>query len=71
MIEEHSRRGWQHLTGYGCRILIETALFRYKTIIGRSLRARNLSNQQAEAKIGENVLNRMVSLGMPISVRIK
>ncbi len=44
---------------------------RYKTIIGRRLHARTLPNQKTEAKIGCNVLNRMTSLGMPISIRIK
>jgi hypothetical protein len=39
-------------------------MFRYKTIIGRRLRARNLSNQKTETKFGCNVLNRMARLGM-------
>jgi hypothetical protein len=46
-------------------------MHRYKTIIGRRLRARILPNQRIEAKIGCSVLNRMTSLGMPISVRVK
>lgn len=58
-------------TGYCRRSLVETAMYRYKTIIGRRLRARTLPNQQTEAKVGCNVLNRMTRLGMPISVRIK
>jgi transposase len=71
VIQEHSRRGWQRQTGYGRRSLVETAIFRYKTIIGKSLHARTLSNQRTEAKIGCKILNRMTSLGMPVSVRIK
>jgi transposase len=71
VIEEHGRRGWQRQTGYGRRSLVETAMFRYKTIIGRSLHARTLPNQRTEAKIGCKVLNRMTSLGVPVSVRIK
>jgi hypothetical protein len=58
-------------TGYCRRSPVETAMYRYKTIIGRRLRARTLPNQQTEAKVGCNVLNRMTRLGMPISVRIK
>jgi hypothetical protein len=50
---------------------VETAMYRCKTIIGRRLHARSLLNQKAEAKIACNVLNRMTSLGMPISIRIK
>jgi hypothetical protein len=42
-----------------------------KTIIGRRLHARTLPNQRTEAKIACNALNKMTSLGMPISVRIK
>jgi hypothetical protein len=46
-------------------------MYRYKTIIGRRLHARTLPNQKTEAKIGCNVLNRLTSLGMPVSVRVK
>ena len=46
-------------------------MFRYKTIIGRRIHARNLPNQRAEAKIGCNVPNRMTALGMPASARIR
>src|ERR1700722_13694046 len=70
-IERHGRIGWQRRSGYCRRSLVETAMFRYKTIIGRRLHARTLSNQKAEARLGCSVLNRMTSLGMPISVRIK
>jgi hypothetical protein len=70
-IEKNGRIGWQRRSGYCRRSLVETAMFRYKTIIGRRLHARTLSNQKTEARIGCRVLNRMTSLGMPISVRIK
>ena len=69
MIAHHGRRRWQRRSGYNRRRLVETAFYRYKTIIGRRLYARNLLNQRTEAKIGCNVLNRMTSLGMPVSVR--
>jgi transposase len=69
-IAEHGRMSWQRSSGYNQRSLVETAMFRYKTIIGRRLHAPTLPNQRTEAKIGCNVLNRMTSLGMPISIRI-
>jgi hypothetical protein len=69
-IEKHGRIGWQRRSGYCRRSLGGTVMFRYKTIIGRRLHARTLSNQKTEAKIGCAVLNRMTDLGMPISVRI-
>jgi hypothetical protein len=72
MIDEHGRMGWQRRSGYNQRCLVETAMFRYKTIIGRRLQARTLSNRKTEAKIGCNVLklNRMARLGMPVSARV-
>lgn len=70
-IEKHGRMSWQRSSGYTRRSLVETGMYRYKTIVGRRLHARNLANQKAEAKIGCNVLNRMTSLGMPSSNRIR
>jgi hypothetical protein len=69
-IEKHGRMGWQRRSGYNRRSLVETAVYRYKTIIGRRLQARILAKQRTEAKIGCNVLNRMTGLGMPASIRI-
>jgi transposase len=70
-IGKHGRMGWQRRSGYNRRSLVETAMYRYKTIIGRRLHARTLHNQRTEAKIGCNALNRMTTLGMPASVRIR
>jgi hypothetical protein len=70
-IAQHGRLGWQRRSGYGRRSRVETAQYRYKTIIGPRFHARTLPNQRTEAKIGCNVLNRMTSLGMPVSVRVK
>ena len=70
-IEKHARMGWQRRSGYNRQSLVETAMYRYKTIVGRRLRARTLPNQRTETKIGCNVLNRMTTLGMPATVRIR
>ena len=69
MIQGKGRLGWRKAVGYGRRSLGETAVFRYKTIIGRSLRARTLPRQKTEARVGCSVLNRMTRLGMPVSRR--
>jgi hypothetical protein len=61
---------WQRRSGYNQRSLVETVMFRYKTIIGRHFRARTPPNQLTEAKIGCDVLNRMTALGMPASARV-
>lgn len=70
MIKQRGRLGWQRATGYGRRSLVETAMFRYKTLIGRRLRARSLPGQKAEARTGCAVINRMTHLGMPVSARV-
>ena len=69
MIREKGRMGWQKAVGYGRRSLGETAVSRYKAIIGRGLRVRTLPAQKTEARVGCSVLNRMTRLGMPVSQR--
>lgn len=60
---------WQAVTGYGKRSLVETAIGRYKAIIGRQLRARSFDAQQTEVAIGCIVLNRMLACARPKSTR--
>src|SRR4051794_22405184 len=70
LLAEKGRMGWQSTTGYGKRALVETAFYRYKVLIGCSLRARTLSAQMVEARIACAVINRMTSLGMPVSQKV-
>lgn len=69
-IAEQGRMGWQKQTGYGKRAKAETAMARYKQILGGHLHARTLPGQQTEAAIGVAVLNRMIDAGRPNSIRI-
>ena len=69
-IAEVGRKAWKQETGYHRRSLAETAMSRYKTIIGPSLKARTFANQQAEAAIAVRCLNRFTAIGMPVSIRI-
>ena len=69
-LAEESRLGWQQETDYGKRSKAETAMSRYKRILGDHLHARKLPGQQAEAAIGVAVLNRMMDAGRPDSVRV-
>ena len=70
LIAERGRMAWQRATGYGRRSLAETAVGRYKAIIGPKLRARGLPAEQGEAGIAVEVLNRMIRVAKPISVRV-
>lgn len=65
MIESMGRLGWREISGYGQRALVETAMGRYKSIVGTRLRARDWLGQKTEAAIGVAVLNRMPAAGRP------
>jgi hypothetical protein len=69
--EKHGKYRWQDYSDYHYRALIETAMFRYKTIIGEKMFSRNFPAQKVESKIGCLVLNKMTEIGMPISEKIK
>jgi DDE family transposase len=70
-IQEKGRRGWERAVGYGRRSLVETAMFRYKTLIGPTLRARTLPAQKTEARVACSAMNRMTQLGRPLSQRVR
>jgi hypothetical protein len=70
LIAEKGRRSWQQATGYGRRSLAETAVGRYKAIIGPKLRARLLPAQQGEVAMAAAVLNRMICAAKPVSTRV-
>ncbi len=64
------RRQWKDEFGYHQRSLVETAMFRFKTIFGDHLSSRILYTQKTEARIKCAALNRMTQLGMPDSYRV-
>ena len=68
MMEALGRLGWQEAAGYGKRSLVETAMGRYKGIIGTRLRSRSWAAQKCEAAIGVAVLNRITQAARPRSV---
>jgi hypothetical protein len=63
--------GWQKASGYNKRSRVETAIGRYKQVIGDGLRFRKDGRRATEAGVAVHVLNRMQEFGRPISVRIK
>ncbi len=69
-IAERGRMGWQKASGYNLRALAETAVSRYKRVIGDTLRSRTDGRQATEVAVAVGVLNRMLELGRPESVRI-
>jgi transposase len=69
LMAERGRMGWQRATGYGRRNLAETAIGRYKHLIGPKLRARTDDGQQGEAALAVQVLNRMIREAKPVTIR--
>jgi hypothetical protein len=50
--------------------VVENAFFRYKSMLGDRLHARDLAAQKAEVAIGCKILNRLLVLGRLCSVAI-
>ena len=57
LMAERGRMGWQRATGYGRRNQAETAMFRYKHLVGPKLCTRSLPAQRGEAAIAVAALN--------------
>jgi hypothetical protein len=60
---------WQACVDYGKHALVETMMSDYKTLVGVRLRARGWAAQQTEVAIGVAVVNRMLAVARPHSVR--
>lgn len=67
---EGGRQHWKQTSGYHKRSLVETLMFRFKTIMGGELRSKIWENQVTEAMIKLQALNQMTELGMPESYKI-
>lgn len=57
---ERGRIGWQRAPGYGKRNQAETAMLRYKHLIGLKLRAQSWPGQQGEVALAVQALNRTI-----------
>jgi hypothetical protein len=68
-IAEQGRMGWQKTSGYNARAGAEGTMSRYKRIIGDTLHSHTRPAQETESRIAVAVLNRMLDLGRPESVR--
>ena len=55
---------------YGKRNKSELGIQRYKRILGNQLHAREMSRQTQEIILGCGILNKMISLGAPVSFKI-
>ena len=69
-IAEHGRMAWQAASGYTKRARAETGMARFKQVIGEGLRSHTDERRATEVDVAVHVLNRMLELGRPNSVRI-
>jgi hypothetical protein len=54
---------WRRESGYYQQSKVENAFYRYKTIIGKKLRARTEESREVETILGCQILNRFLELG--------
>ena len=69
-IRRDGRKAWKQASGYHRRSLAETAMSRFKRILGPTISARTFPGQAAEIKLRCNILNVMLQLGAPDSYRV-
>ena len=69
-VKKRGRRRWEKTSGYHGQARVENAFFRYKSIIGDSLRACSPAGRGTEVVLACNILNQMTGLGRPMSYRI-
>ena len=65
------RKRWKEEVGYHERSLVETEVFRFESIFGSSLSARDDAARETEVRIRAAALNRMTELGMPDSYLVQ
>jgi hypothetical protein len=68
--QETNRKGWKIQSGYHRRSKSENAFFRWKTILGEKMYAREFGNQKTEAAIKAAVLNKFIQIAAPMSVEV-
>jgi hypothetical protein len=69
-VAEQGRMAWQKASGYGKRARAETAISRFKRVIGGGLRSRTEERRAIEVAVAVHMLNRMLELGRPNYVRL-
>jgi hypothetical protein len=67
---EVGRDEWKKEAGYHRRSLAETAMMRFKTIFSDRLKAREWRRQETELRVRCAAMNKMTSLGMPLSYAV-
>ena len=70
LIAERGRMAWQKASGYTKRARAETAISRFKRLIGVGLRSHTDERRVTEVNVAVHVLICMLELGRPTYVRV-
>jgi hypothetical protein len=62
LIAEGGRMGWQRISAYNWRALVEADIGRFKRVIGDALCSRTERHRATEVAVAVHVLNRMLEL---------
>lgn len=68
---EERLKKWKEENNYYCRSLIETMMFRMKSIFGDRMRSRSYDNQETDLFIRCYIINKLNRLGLPKSEAIE
>jgi len=68
--QEANRKGWKVQSGYHRRSKSENAFFRWKTVLGEKMYAREFKNERTEAVIKAAVLNQFIQIAAPKAVKV-
>lgn len=69
-IRRLGRSRWKTESGYHVRSLVETGVYRFKTIFSGDLSGREIEHQSVEVKLKCKILNKMTDMGMPDSYKV-
>ena len=61
---------WRRESGYYRQSKVENTFYRYKTTIGKRLRARTEESREVQVKIAATILNQFLELGRAKTERI-
>jgi hypothetical protein len=70
-IDDVGRRRRRKESGANQQAGAESGMHWFKQILGARSRSRSEEGQRKEGRVGVNILNRMIELGMPESVAVR
>ena len=68
-VNYHDSKYWKQKNNYHRRSIAETAMFRFKQLMGNQVQARTIETQAREIGIKCLIMNKLTALGMPVTIR--